>query len=321
MESPRRQRPRIDLVRNLGVLALSLLLSGLAAEAFWRFYLNRRSAPANVYDQVLGWGFAANARGRHVGADFDVEVRTDSRGRRTAGGDPAFSGRPIVVFAGDSITFGWGVEVEQSFPSIIGQRLDIEVVNLGVSGYGTDQQYLKLRRDGLPLAPAAVVVTFSENDYVEVMADWKYGWTRPKYRLQDSELVLSAPGERSPFLERHSSIYRSLKFFKKMFLPASGFSAAQLPESRRLVRRLICSMAEESREAGAHFLVVHPQDDWLAGALDENGVRRVDVGPALREAASGEGPVSFESDPHWNARGHRVVADRLEPALRAILEN
>ncbi len=318
-----RKRPpskRIDLVQKLGILMFSLLLSALAVEGAWRSFLGRRAAPATVYDEVLGWGFAANVKGRHTSGDFDVEVRTDGLGRRRAGDDQVDSGRPKVVFAGDSITFGWGVEVEDSFPFLIGNRLEVEVVNLGVSGYGTDQQYLKLRRDGLPLGPAAVVVTLSENDFVEVMSDWGYGWTKPRFRWQDQNLVLSPAGERSPFLERYSSLYRSLKFYRRLRFPSGGFEAAQLPDARRLVRRLIRSMAEESRQAGARFFVVHSGDEWLAQALDEDGVGRIDVATALRDAVGREGPVSFAGDPHWNARGHRVIAESLAPKLETVLD-
>lgn len=47
--------------------------------------------------------------------------------------------RPRVVFLGDSLTAGLGLESSQSFPALIGQRLareghDFEIVNAGVSG-------------------------------------------------------------------------------------------------------------------------------------------------------------------------------------------
>lgn len=52
---------------------------------------------------------------------------------------PALPSKPRIVFLGDSLTAGLGLAVDQSYPSLIGQRLrdggyDYEVVNAGVSG-------------------------------------------------------------------------------------------------------------------------------------------------------------------------------------------
>lgn len=53
--------------------------------------------------------------------------------------EPAASGRPRIVFLGDSLTAGFGLERAQSVPSLVQARLDeegygYEVVNAGVSG-------------------------------------------------------------------------------------------------------------------------------------------------------------------------------------------
>ena len=52
---------------------------------------------------------------------------------------PAESGRPRIVFLGDSLTAGYGLEKAQAVPALIQARLDkarypFEVVNAGVSG-------------------------------------------------------------------------------------------------------------------------------------------------------------------------------------------
>jgi len=52
---------------------------------------------------------------------------------------PRKAGGPRIIFLGDSLTAGLGLEVEQSFPSLIQRRIDAagynyEVVNAGVSG-------------------------------------------------------------------------------------------------------------------------------------------------------------------------------------------
>ena len=305
---------KIVFAQKIGLLTLSLFAAGLAAEALWRYQVNRRYGPPTTYDEILGWRYQPDTTSRHTNDAFSIEIRIDSDGRR---GEPAgfTDGRPKVVFVGDSLTFGWGNPAEDIFPFLIGRMLDVEVVNLGVSGYGTDQEYLTLRREGLPLGPAAVVLAFSPNDLLEVVADRKYGWTKPRFRLEGSRLVLSDASERSPFLERHSSLYRSLKLF--LHRPTDRPEEALRPLARRLVRRPIRSMAEETRRAGARFFVVHSGNRWLSNTLDKDGIDRIDVAGALR-AAREEGPVRLGNDPHWNARGHRVVAERLSTALAEV---
>lgn len=54
-------------------------------------------------------------------------------------GGPSSAARPRIVFLGDSLTAGYGLDRDQSVPALIQQRLDehgygYEVVNAGVSG-------------------------------------------------------------------------------------------------------------------------------------------------------------------------------------------
>ncbi|MCP3957968.1 MAG: hypothetical protein GY719_08960 [bacterium] len=318
---------RIDLLQKLGTLVVSVLLSALAAELLWRFARSRGYGPATnssyvVHDDALGWRYSPNATSRHLSGDFDVEIHIDRHGNRVPGQDQAgqdqadsglSSGLPRVVFLGDSLTFGWGVRSEDSFPFLIGQQLDVEGINLGVAGYGTDQEYLKLRRDGLPLGPAVVVLTFCQNDLSEVMSGREYGRTKPRYRIDGPRLVLSEAADRTSALERYSSLYRSLRYFlsRRSSAPLEG---ERLTQARALVRRLICSMAEDSRQAGARFLVVYAGERWLGQALAEDGIEAIDVGEPLQRADDEE-PVTFQGDPHWNAHGHRVVAASIGAAL------
>ncbi len=301
--------------RTVTLLAVSVLLSALAAEALWRWRQSRGHGPAVVYDEVLGWRFKPDTRSRHTTRDFDVEVRIDSQGRRYDGEAATHPGRPRAVFVGDSLTFSWGVEAEQGFPFLVGRMLDVETVNLAVAGYGPGQSYLLLRQEGLALHPALVVLTFCRNDLEEVVANRMYGRTKPRFRFEGERRVLSEAGDRTPWLERASAIYRTIALLLGRFRPK--LEGQRLAEARRLVRSLIRSMAEESRRAGAGFLVVHSGNRRLARTLDEDGVERLDVGPALRRAAKA-GPVTFAHDRlHWNARGHRAVAEQLRTSLEA----
>lgn len=75
------------------------------------------------------------------------------------------SGMLRAVAVGDSLTYctfvtneeSWESRVEAGFPGI-------EVLNLGVPGYGSDQAYLRYQRDGRPFAPQVVILGFCPED-------------------------------------------------------------------------------------------------------------------------------------------------------------
>ena len=79
------------------------------------------------------------------------------------------SDRPRIIFLGDSLTAGLGLDVNDSFPSVIEQRLrhegfDYDVVNAGVSG---DTSAGGLRRLDWALsdgAPKILIVALGGND-------------------------------------------------------------------------------------------------------------------------------------------------------------
>lgn len=65
-----------------------------------------------------------------------------SEQNKSAAQKPAVESRRIIMFFGNSITAGYGLEVEQAFPDIIQDRLDslgynYKVVNAGLSGETT----------------------------------------------------------------------------------------------------------------------------------------------------------------------------------------
>jgi hypothetical protein len=103
-------------------------------------------------DAELGW---APLPGSTYG-----ECSYDAAGARIGAVPIAPERRPDVarvVVAGCSFTHGDEVRGEETWPGALdARRADVEVVNLGVGAYGLDQALLRLRRDGLRLAPDEV---------------------------------------------------------------------------------------------------------------------------------------------------------------------
>jgi acyl-CoA thioesterase-1 len=73
-------------------------------------------------------------------------------------------GTTIVCF-GDSITAGYGISVEQAFPFLIADRLDVEVINAGRDGDTTFDALARLESDVLAYRPRLVIVEFGGNDF------------------------------------------------------------------------------------------------------------------------------------------------------------
>ena len=80
--------------------------------------------------------------------------------RRTAFAKETPAKQGAVTFLGDSITQGWGNDLQGSFPGLL-------VANRGISGDTTRGMLIRLQQDVLALNPAAVVLLMGTNDLEE----------------------------------------------------------------------------------------------------------------------------------------------------------
>ncbi|MBS1115850.1 MAG: Lipolytic protein family [candidate division NC10 bacterium] len=72
----------------------------------------------------------------------------------------------LVVFFGDSITQGYGVRPDESFPALVAHALDVPFVNAGVPGDTMAAGLARLERDVLAHRPRLAVVEFGGNDFL-----------------------------------------------------------------------------------------------------------------------------------------------------------
>ncbi|GDX82798.1 hypothetical protein LBMAG42_46090 [Deltaproteobacteria bacterium] len=127
-------------------------------------YLQRTTLPATV--------FAPNYVGAQVyrsvvsGAEVHrVEVRTSAAGLRGPDADPAHR-YPRVLGIGDSLTFGQGVEENDTFLAVFGRQapLRLEVLNAGVPSWNLAAEVAWLEELGWPLTPDLVLICTYVND-------------------------------------------------------------------------------------------------------------------------------------------------------------
>jgi acyl-CoA thioesterase I len=72
---------------------------------------------------------------------------------------------PIVVL-GDSLSAGFGATPGAGYVEVLARRLNVEIVNKGVSGDTTAGGLARLDKDVLALEPALVVVELGANDFM-----------------------------------------------------------------------------------------------------------------------------------------------------------
>ncbi len=183
------------------------------------------------------------------------------------------SDEPRILFLGDSVTFGYGVDQADAFPARTGQILEsrgfkVDVVNAAVPSYNTEQEVEYFLRHGHELNPDIVVVGFHWNDI-----NSKQGTTvNSNGRLITNAAAAANSGSDSVWETEVGYGMRNL-----------------LKSSRALYAAKIAIAALRSSPSGNQRL----RDDVLSGADSERisaGWRQVDQSfGRLAEAASRDG--------------------------------
>lgn len=73
----------------------------------------------------------------------------------------------LIVFFGNSITAGLGADIGEDFPSLIGNKLNVPIVNAGVNGNTTHDALLRINKDVLSKNPSIVIIELGGNDLLE----------------------------------------------------------------------------------------------------------------------------------------------------------
>ncbi|MET0660418.1 MAG: hypothetical protein ABW110_19920 [Steroidobacteraceae bacterium] len=292
-------------------MLVAILLALIVSEAVlhtsaWKA---RHQAPAHREpiqepNARLGWVLVPD----HVGTRFmggrTVEYVTERLGYRVRCAACAVDmERPSILFTGESIMFGTGLQWTESEPALVGQQLGVQGVNLAVNGYATDQAYLRLGTE-LPRfrQPVAVISLFMPPLF-------------PR-NLQVDRPHLDAN------LRWHPAIIPwRLQALAERLLKLKYSSTAEVDRAVAMTRAALQATARLAHSRGAAALVLVPQfpletqieRDLQHRILDEGGIDYVlvDLDPTWR----------LSDDLHPNARAARAMADAIVARLRAMRSN
>ena len=118
--------------------------------------------PLRQPDSRLGWTFIPGREAHKTVGGRTISFAFDAAGYRVPSvNEPVDHARPAILFAGESVMVGEGLNWDETIPAQVGALMNVQSANLAVHGYATDQAYLRIESE-LPRfqQPVAVVTLF-----------------------------------------------------------------------------------------------------------------------------------------------------------------
>jgi hypothetical protein len=303
------------------------------------------------HDPELGWINKKSERGKGRAKPWldETYIKINNNGLR--GKEYPYikpRGKTRVILLGDSITFGYGLNKEDTFAYMLQEKAPekIEYINAGTIGYGTDQEYLFYKKEISKYEADFLVVLFSGGDVFDNTTSIRYGANKPYFKLVEGQLKLfnvpvpektSAKDtllENKPigkFLFDSSALYRFL-FFKFVDLNSiydTTIKETDIFEGMKTTSAIISALkAETSRKSQMLIFVAIPQKDWLEqdfktpheGTLRTMamaGVHVLDLWVPFKENLN-EGLFLKDDITHLTRRGNELVAREISRMIQSI---
>ena len=152
-------------------------------------YKNFNYKTTAYHDYYLDENCIATEKQRTV---IPYKVLTDQDGYRYSGKERLPTDNNIV-FLGDSFTYGYGVKFEDSFPGLLEKKkLDYNIYNLGVPGYGMQKYYYTLNEFLKKNKTKKIFVTMDMTDVADASFRWTFiaGSQSPVIKIEEINIEI-----------------------------------------------------------------------------------------------------------------------------------
>lgn len=317
---------------RLVLVSASLSVGLAAAEVMVRLFFPVSDGRENVTldgAPIKGW-FEPGVAYRQVSNEYNALTTITDKGYRVPGTD----GNPEVVFVGDSFTYGFGLNDDETFAGIYCREQRRACANLGLPSSGTAKQLDRLetfldkygwRPKEVKLFFFAMSTSFSAgNDFVD---NYNYSrWLRSRARgtPEPRPVIRRTSSERliawQSWLLARSQLTRRIKYhwgplLKSALVVAPGDRMAEaLAETKRNLLRLDALSRRNGFEYSIYLLV--PVQDVIRGTHGQTleTLNRVSPKPVASTAylfTRSPRDFYFAYDGHLNPKGSRRIADML----------
>jgi len=306
-----------DALFKLISIVIGFFIAFGIAELAVRLIAPQRTGPVEfALDPVLGDIMAPGQHGRQtLPGNYSFTYHNNSlgfRGSREYGEQK--NGRRVLLL-GDSFTYGTGVNDDQTFAFLAEQELaaqnrQVEILNAGCAGKGTDYALKLFLTLGNKLKPDLTALCFFGNDFVD-NARGEY------YRIgENGELVAKPAG-------------RDRSFFKKALFHVPGYNwLISWSQAANLAKQAGVAWVmgqNQVRDAGGGKLVISYSYDGRGYADDQNRRDSAVYLEKLRQAvkSSGSGFLLFflPNEPELQQYRKNGELSHDERALREIADS
>lgn len=304
---------------------------------------------------TLRWSLNPDEQDLATTSDFSVHYKINSKGLRDR--EYPYQKPPDkirIVALGDSLTFGEGIPYGERFTDIAEQSFrNVELLTMGVPGYGLDQMVLMFAEEGVKYQPDVVMVVVARplaqrhylgTDWLDTAAidgivansttDAALNQTvyREKHddRLKPRKNFLLRRSWFLSYLDYNITLWRLRPRMARADLIFWGvpkhsdtvaITVASNPEIRKLdayLRLGLQRLASVATKREFQIVVVNIDPNWSPVIdLTELPPRTavLDFSPSLRAAAA-KHSLRFKYDPHYNSATNRLLGDLLANALK-----
>lgn len=264
-------------------------------------------------DPTLGWSLTPNTQVNVRFRHGVVQTIGPDGCRKTLGGDHKTG--PSVGIYGCSFTYGTGLAEAETFASILQAGVDdARIINKGIGGHGTLQNYIQFRHDlALGNVDAAVFAVISDHRFRNIalphrMEQYKSAeW----YKLGVEHVPVAKRNSDGRLRVEYVPLWQP-SLFRKDFM-------AFLPDDYMIDDATFAVMSEIEIVAKEHgvpvqFALLDQLDTDFSTQLKKRFPDAMDV-----SCAHDRNFTFLPADPHPNVAANQLYAERLLPTVRDLI--
>jgi lysophospholipase L1-like esterase len=304
----------------------------------------------NEWDRNTGTRLIPGLKGTLSCSEYSIDIAINSKGLR----DRDFPyekppGTRRILCLGDSYTFGYGVQADETFAKLLERSLSEsdssssrwEVLNAGIGSTGTAHQLALYETEGSKYSPDIVVVNFCPaNDFFDNIASGLYTIENDTLVKHDALRTRARGIQRFTrfipgygFLSSRSHLLNLVRYrvaamnYHELNRKVSQSAKPEnvVAQHNRMTRYLLDAFQRSCAERGSRLVVMFmppPRTaevgQWTAEMIaycELRGIPVLDLEPSFEAARRNSIQTYYRIEGHWNAAGHAVTARALHDFL------